>query len=206
MTLPNFLIVGVPKAGTTSLYKYLSQHPDVYVPQIKEPHYFSRNFLLKCISGPGGDRATKDVCTTFTKYEKLFNGVKSETSIGEASPSYFYFDECIGDIKSTLGSEIKIIILIRNPIARAFSNYLHLIRERREKLTFFDALQHEKIRVESGWGDFWRYADHSLYASRLAKYFDAFDRKNIKVIIFEEFAANTANTVRSTFEFLGVDP
>jgi hypothetical protein len=69
MTLPNFLIVGVPKAGTTSLYKYLSQHPDVYVPKIKEPHYFSRNFILKCIPGPGDDIAMKDVCTTFTEYE-----------------------------------------------------------------------------------------------------------------------------------------
>jgi hypothetical protein len=60
--------------------------------------------------------------------------------------------------------------------------------------------------MESGWGDFWRYADHSLYASRLVKYVDAFDRRNIKVIIFEELVTNTAKTVRSTFEFLGVDP
>jgi hypothetical protein len=178
----------------------------VYVPKIKELHYFSRNFILKCISGPGDDIVTKSVCRTFIECEKLFNDVKEERSIGEASPSYFYFAECIDEIKNTLGNEVKIIILIRNPTARAFSNYLHLIRERWEKLTFFEALQKERIRMESGWGDFSRYADHSLYASRLAKYFAAFDRKNIKLIIFEELAANTAKTVKSTFEFLGVNP
>lgn len=206
MRLPNFLVVGAPKAGTTSMHRYLSEHPAIYVPPKKGLHYFTYDHLREKINGPGDREAIAGFCKTFPEYESHFADVPSQCqAIGDASPSYLYFSSCIPQIQKYLGSSTKIIIMIRNPIDRAFSMYLHLVRAKRETLSFYDALQAEDDRLKWGWGDAWFYKAHSLYCSKIKDYLEAFGHNNVKVIEHNDFSNHTLHTMQEVYSFLGVD-
>jgi len=206
-TIPNFLVVGAPKAGTTSMNRYLSEHLEVYMPARKGLHYFTCQDLMRCSNGPGDKEAIQNICTTFDQYQSFYATVPSSAlAIGDASPSYLFYSNCIPSIKQTLGSQVKIIIMIRNPVERAFSNYLHMVSNKRENLSFFDALLAEDGRVKQGWGDFWQYRGHSLYYAKLKDYLDAFGASQVKVINHDEFAHNTLRSMQDIYTFLNVDP
>jgi len=206
MRLPNFLIVGVPKSATTSLHHYLSEHPQIYMPDKKDCNYFTAKYRAANTAGPGdkeilvGDAAREE-------YNNHFNNVNGEVAIGDSSTSYFYFlPQCSQDIKAMLGSDIKIIVALRNPLDRSFSNYMHLVREGRETLPFLEALAQEDARREAHWNDFWRYKDHSLYAEKMQYCLDEFGAKNVKILFYEDFAANRLGVLQDVFRFLEVDP
>jgi hypothetical protein len=204
--LPNLLVVGAPKAGTTSLHNYFRHHPQIYTPSVKSHHYFSHECLGKRVNGPGDLNAISSICRSLEDYKKRFEGSPlSARIISDHSPSYLYFaDHCIQKIKHTLETNVKVIILIRNPVKRAFSNYMHLFNSGREKLSFWDALQAEEQRERDAWSDFWMYKRHSLYSEKIQRYLEAFGELRVKVIIQEELAADGAAIMRGVFEFLGV--
>jgi len=131
---PNFIIIGAMKAATTSLYTYLKQHPDVFMTSIKEPMFFN-NFQKETNFKLHG-RKTKKI-TTFEQYYTLFNSVKNESAIGEASPSYISNKDCPNLIHKHLPNT-KIIAVLRQPVAQTESLYLilkqPLIKKRNEKL------------------------------------------------------------------------
>jgi len=206
MSLPNFLIVGVPKSATTSLHNYLSDHPQIYMPQKKDFNYFTRKYRAPNSAGPGDKKIVLDDDSGLADYEQHFQEVNGEKAIGESSTSYFYFPECNKDIKAALGDNVKIIVALRNPIDRAFSNYMHLVREGRETLPFHEALAQEETRREAHWSDFWRYKDHSLYAEKMQDCLDEYGAQNVKVLLYEDFAANTLGVLQEVFRFLEVDP
>ncbi|PLX81802.1 MAG: hypothetical protein C0617_15810 [Desulfuromonas sp.] len=202
--LPNFLIIGVPKAGTTSLDHYLRQHPQIFLPQKKELHYFSYRFLKESLAGPGDLGSLQSVCSTFREYENCFCNAGEVSAIGEISPSYFYFREVAHEMRKRLGN-IKVVISLRDPLKRAYSNYMHLVRDDRETLSFYNALCEEEQRKAKGWSDFWRYSEHSLYSQNLRFFMDVFGPENVKVVIFEEMVRDTEGSLRDLFKFLGVD-
>lgn len=203
--LPNFVVIGAPKSGTTSLYHYFRQHPDIYLPKVKELHYFSFPELGMDSMGPDDSVVRDGLCQTWEQYMNQYQEVGNQSAIGDISPSYLYYSSSANKIKEKLGA-VKIIAIIRNPIDKAFSQYMHMIREGLETLTFSDALAAEAIRREQSWGDIWRYAESSLYAERLKKFIEVFGKENVKVVFFEDFTRNTPTVLTELLSFIGVDP
>jgi hypothetical protein len=203
--LPNFVVAGAAKCGTTSLFHYLKQHPDVFLPVQKELHYFAYEHLSRNSGGPGGARSLDFACATREAYEAHYRGAGSQVAIGEVSPSYFYFDEVSERIKSELCAP-RIVIILRNPIEKAYSQYMHLVRDNRETLPFFEALIAEQDRIADGWPALWRYAESSLYSRRITKYLDVFGQDRVKILVFEDLSENPAQVLDALFAFLGLAP
>jgi len=201
--LPNFLLVGAAKCGTTSIASYLSHHPDIYMSPIKEPKFFTAQFLPFPLRGPGDSFVENFTVKTFDAYQRLFRQVKNEKAIGDASVDNLYFyRKVIPLIKRYLG-DIRILIVLRNPVERAFSAYKNLLRDSRETLSFEDALEREGVRRRKGYEYLWRYLDVGLYYHQVKAYLESFSR--VKVLILEQFENGSFDILRHIFAFLEVD-
>src|ERR671929_75877 len=133
MTMPNFFIIGAMKSGTTALYYYLEQHPEVYMSPVKEPNFFCSQ----------EQKNGADAVTDIRAYERLFRGVLGETAVGEASHCYLYEPRAAAAIRRCV-PEAKLLAILRNPIDRAFSHFLHMVRTGSEPLSdFAQALREE---------------------------------------------------------------
>jgi hypothetical protein len=202
--LPNFLVIGAPKCGTTSLHHYLSQHPEVYVPKRKELHYFSYPYMQRFAAGPGDAHILAPLCSTRQAYEQHYARVGTQPAVGDVSPSYLYYAEVSERIKAELGRP-KIVVVLRDPINKAFSQYMHLVRDNRETLTFSAALMAEEQRIRDGWAALWRYAESSLYADRLKRYLTIFGADQVKILLFEDLTRAPHLVMSDLFTFLGID-
>jgi hypothetical protein len=201
--LPNFLIAGAAKAGTTSLYYYLNEHPEIYMSPIKEPKFITSNFIKSPFKGIGDEKVEKNIIKNWDSYLELFSGVKEEKAIGEASvDNLYYYEQSIFYIKKFLG-DVKIIIILRNPIERAFSSYLHLVRDNREFLTFEEALEQEEIRKKENWEFIWHYKSVGFYYNQVKAYLENFS--NVKIYLYDDFKENPLKVVQDIYRFLGVD-
>jgi len=183
MPLPNFLIIGAAKAGTTSLYHYLRQHPDVFMSAVKEPRYYWQE-------GVGNSRLE-----IFGReaYEGLFRDVTSEHAVGEATTHYLNSPTAPERIAADL-PDVKLIVSLRNPAERAYSSYLGRLQGGEERRGVEETMRAGSYYVES-----------SRYHGSLSRYFARFGRERIKVILFDDLVANPRAVVRDLFEFLGVD-
>lgn len=203
--LPNFLIVGAAKSGTTSLYYYLKQHPEIYMSEKnKEPHFLvHEKFKDIDEDTPMAQQTLKYIVDDLEKYKKLFEDVVDEKMVGEASTGYLYeSEESIKNIKKYLG-DIKIIMILRNPIDRAYSAYSHLKKGHFENLSFMEALKAENVRKEEKWDRFFRYIDYGMYHGQVEQYKKEFT--NVKVILFDDLESKKEEIVKETFEFLEVN-
>ena len=172
----DFIIVGVARCGTTSLYHYLNQHPEIAFSRIKEPKYFSSINKKFPHKGPGDDTVDANVVKDFSEYLRLFKKTPQCKVIGEASSDYFYFHKkTIPEIKKTFGANVKIIISIRNPIDRSFSAYNNLVRDSRETSTFYDGLMKEQKRIKENFDWMWHYANGSLYYEGILSFIKNFN-------------------------------
>lgn len=201
--LPNFVIAGFPKCGSTSLYYYLNEHPEIFMPTQKELHFFTHEILSSTIEGPGDNQVNKFHITNFDEYKKCYSKVSGQKTIGDASPSYINYPSCISEIKDKLGNDVKIIVLLRDPVKRTYSNYLHLVREHREDLDFFSALKEEQNRKDKKYSDFWYYTFNSFYYDKIKAFKAEF--KDVMVITTEEMSKETSKVIRDTYKFLGVN-
>lgn len=205
MMLPNFLIIGAAKSGTSSLDRYLAQHPDIYMPKKKEAHIFSIPDFPERFNGPGDEGMNEETIRNREDYERLFDGVQGQHAVGESSVFYLYYPGTAKRIYEA-NPNMKLIVMLRNPVDRAFSAYMHVVRDERETLSFEDSLAQEAIRRVNHYEPMWLYRELGLYADQLTRFYDVFPREQIKVILFEDFARNTEKWVSEVFEFLGVDP
>lgn len=197
----DFLIVGTARAGTTTLFEILRRHPDIFVPQRKECRYFSD--LSGNFAGPGAYYANA-VTPTLEKYTALFKRAGPDQTCGDISPDYLYhYQNAVPKILREAGAQIPIIIVLRNPIDRAYSHYLHRVRDGTEKLSFEDALAAEEERRAANWAPGWFYADRSLYADAVRAYRDNFDR--VLVLLFEEDIV-TGRAAGKILKFLNLPP
>ena len=195
MTMPNFLIIGAMKAGTTALYYYLAQHPQVYMSPVKEPDFF----CSEAQTGRG-DNPVSDA----EAYQDLFRDASTEKAIGEASHCYLYEPEAVVRIQQCL-SDAKFVAILRDPVDRAYSHFLHMVRTGTEPLTDFgQALQEEEVRADPH-RSFQDYIGRGLYFDQLKRYFDAFGREPIKVFLYEDLSNAPVDTLQETFRFLEVD-
>jgi len=204
-TLPNFFIVGAAKAGTTSLHYYLQQHPDIFLPSMKESFFFS-GFRRNSFNGIGSEYG-HDIVEELDSYKKLFQDVKNEKAIGEACVAYLYFFErTINNIRTYLKETPKIVIVLRDPAERAFSNYRHHVRDRIENLSFAQAIEHstlEKRKNERWWWGF-QYIDVGYYYNQVNAYIKAFGNDNVKIYLYEDLEENTHEVINNLFGFLGL--
>lgn len=207
MTLPNFLIIGAAKSGTTALYEYVRQHPEVYMTDPKEPFFFALEGQSIQYNGPG-DQAYADLemRNTLETYEALFDDVTTEKAVGEASIFYLYTPEAAHNIKRHI-PDVKMLVMLRNPVSRAYSSFTHMMRENREPLhDFAEALADEPNRIRDKWHAIWHYQAAGLYADQVAHYFNTFSRDQVQVYLQDDMKADTQAVVRSVFEFIGVNP
>jgi hypothetical protein len=203
MTLPNFLIIGAAKSGTTALYEYLNQHPDIFLSEVKELRFFS--YTNENTSHVPEIYLHKGV-TTIEEYIKHFEDVKDETIIGEASPMYLYTPGTAERIKSTIPNA-KLLAILRNPVDRAFSAYSHAIREWKEPaLSFREGLDLENDRIAQGWGMLWHYINAGYYYKQLKPYYDTFNKEQLKITLYDDLVSDGQKLIKEIFIFLGVDP
>ncbi len=205
MSMPNFLIIGAAKSGTTALYQYLKEHPQIYMSPVKEPKFFGLEGEKLDFYGPGDERANHAVVTDIDAYQALFQGISNETAIGEASTWYLYSQKAPRQIQNYI-PEAKLIAVLRNPVDRAYSNFLHQIRNNFETTTdFFQALREEDARIHNNWRPFWHYKQMGFYYVQLNRYFQIFPRKQIQVYLYEDFCNKPIEMLQSIFQFLDVD-
>lgn len=189
---PNFFIVGAPRSGTTSLYEYLNDVPGIFMCPVKEPNYFNisvDNDLF--LSKPVRDKK---------KYLDLFKNVKDELAIGEASPTYLW-DPMAPKLIHDVIPDARIIMSLRDPITRAFSEYLFLTGLGSVKGTFLDTIQ---TSIKAKYYSSGRLIQNGLYYQQVKRYVDLFSFAQIKIIIFEELVQNSRECVKQILNFLGV--
>jgi hypothetical protein len=206
MTTPNFLILGAPKAGTTALYAYLSQHPQVYMSPHKEPNFFAFEGNPPHYTGPGDSSGiNRSSVTRLDAYRALFAGANGEVAVGEASPLYLQFPDAAHRIHHHV-PDVKLIAILRNPVERAYSDFLYRRKNGNEPSDDpLVAFQSEDERLARGWSPYFGYLQKGRYADHLERYFSLFARYQISVFLFEDLRNELDATLRRTFEFLGVD-
>jgi hypothetical protein len=199
--LPTFLIVGAAKSGTTSLYHYLREHPDVFMPFPKEPRFFA----FADTTPPDNDWERQSL-TRLEDYLSLFREAGDSGQRGEASVHYLLlYETTIRNIKKYHPDwrNLKIAIILRSPVERAFSNYSMLRMKGAEPLGFDEALQAGEGRRQRGEGVLLDYVGAGMYHDQVKAYVDTFPR--LKVFLYDDLQTEPAKLVRDFYAFLGVD-
>ena len=176
MRAANLFCIGCPKSGTTTLFKILCQHSQIHTPKFKEPFFFNNSNYQNGIDW----------------YAKTYyDGIKNEKWILDFTPSYLYSDEALFRINEySKGKDLKFIVMLRNPVERAYSHYLHTLRDGLEDLDFNGAIQAESERLLNYENNLlsqlkYSYIYQSLYHKHLSKYFESFGRNNFFVINYD---------------------
>ncbi len=199
----NFFMVGAAKCGTTSMFRYLLQHPDVTWGEIKEPEFFSTKYVNLPHKGPKAKEFDEVRTYRIEDYEFLYRNVGAEKIIGDASTTYIYHEQCADDIKK-YNPDAKILIMLRNPAVRAFSAYMHMKRDQCEKESFLDVYNQSNERVKMNYVGLFDYAGRSLYADRVEHYINIFGKDKVKVIVLEEFEKDKDKVMDELCDFLEI--
>jgi len=203
------------------LYRYLKQHPEIYMSPIKEPNYFAKDIDVDLFREDYKRKALIDTkkyfskskleelhlafITNFEDYLQLFRKVNDEKAIGECSNSHLYSRVAAKEIRKFI-PDAKIIMILRNPIERAYSHYL---------MNLGDGLTSERDFVKEvladfnksykGWGISHLYIELGLYYEQVKRYLELFPRQNVKIILYEDFKNYPEKMLKEIFEFLNVD-
>lgn len=210
MRKPNFFIVGAPRCGTTALYFYLKQHPDVYMCDQKEPYYFSTDFHEE--SDKYFKRMIRFPIRNKEQYLKLFMEANKEKIVGEGTSEYLYSKEAAKNIYK-FNREAKILISVRNPIDFLYSIHSNLISWGGEDiLDFKTALDIEPKRLKGNylpkgllWPSSLYYSERIKFSEQITRYHDLFSENQVKISIYDDFKKDNLKTYRSVLEFLNVD-
>lgn len=201
----DFFVVGAARSGTTSFYNYLSQHPQVFLPSVKECNYFSDVESMDqevYIDPEFGKQYHMKIINSYTVYESLFKNVESEKLKGEVSPSYLWDRSSAKKIWAH-NKNAKIIISLRNPIYRAYSHYLmHYNTGYEKEISFEDAIKAKKSTI---WGGGNLYLEMGLYYEQVKVYLDYFEPQNIKIVIYEDWIKDINIQMNHIFDFLKLD-
>jgi hypothetical protein len=203
MRKPNFFMVGAPKCGTTSVYHYLSGHPDVFLTNPKEPYSL---VVPKSAVGLGPGKLGSNITNDPDWYRSLYARAEGEKVVGEASAGYLHFHQLvIPQIKTVAESEPHILIILRNPVERAFSSHIHHIRNNLEPITDFRAaLSAQAIRKQENWWFGYQMTEVSLYADAVQAYLSHFHK--VKVLLFDDLVADADDFMKVICQFLEIDP
>ncbi len=204
MNQPNFLIVGASKSGTTSLWHYLNEHPDIYLPKPKEPLFFIidkvKNYYRK---DPAYLAAKDNLIYNFEDYQNLFTLQPENIIKGEASASYlYYYKTAVGNIKKYLAEEPKIIIILREPVKKVISHFTFYKCNGWEPHSFEKALALEHERKSKNYNPFYHYTSQGFYYDSVKYYIENF--KKVHVCFYDDLKDNLTQFLNEIFNFLEV--
>ncbi|MGD1703138.1 sulfotransferase family protein [Dapis sp. BLCC M229] len=194
MKLPNFLVVGIEKAGTTSIYQYLNQHPQVYMSPVKETNFLERdweNFQGK----PNPKRID-----TWEKYSNLFNNVQDEIAIGEVSPNYLFHYKSSSERIIKYVPDVKMIAILRNPVDRAYSDYLMHLRDSINVEKVHSLTEQVKFRADTSFT-----LKKGFYYTPLKYYFDTFGKERVKIYLYNDLSEDSSAMMQDMYQFIGVN-
>lgn len=205
LRLPEFIVIGAARSGTTALYSYLRQAPDVFMPAVKEPNFFAYEGKSLSCQGPGADFINNSV-TDIKAYKALFDQAEAGMICGEASPLYLFEPRAPERIRHHV-PDAKMIAILRNPIDQAFSHFLYAARLRIEPIEdFTEALAAADDRLARGWQPLFGYADFPRYGEQLERYFTRFPRDQFLIRTYEELCGNPEQVMSDSLAFIGADP
>jgi len=193
MTLPNFMIVGAQKSGTTTLYDILAQHSDIYLSSTKESKFFVEE-----------EKYNKGIEFYSNEYFSKYSGQKA---IGEIDPEYIFFEDVPQRLRYDISKDLKLIFILRNPVARAYSHYLMTYKRGWDELSFEEAIKEEPQRIEK---DFFSkhhqsYITRGYYSKQIKRYLEYFPIENMQFIIMEDdFIVNKEQTIHKLLKFIDV--
>ena len=206
MRLPNFIVIGAPKSGTTALRRYLIQHPEIFMSTPKEPRFFALVGEKLNFMEPDGRPAliNKSRFTTLEAYGRLFEKASREKAVGEASVEYLSHPQAAERIRQHL-PDVKLLAILRNPVEAAYSGYLMTRGVGLEPCaTFLDAIRDQDRRVRENCFD-GLYVQPGFYHAHLTRYGELFGDSQIRVYLYEDLTGNPRSVVEDIFRFLGVD-
>ena len=204
MRAPNFFVIGAPRCGTSTFHEGLRQHPQVFMPEEKEPWYYAFGERTAPFKGPKDELFYHYLNSE--QYAALFVGARDEVAVGEASTIYLFSEQALARLRAER-PDAKFLAILRNPIDRGYSNFLQHQQQGREPLrSYRAALEAEPSRRAADWAPYWFYLDVGFYGRQLQRYYDAFGAERVKVFLLEDLQQDAAAVYRAAFEFLGVDP
>lgn len=202
---PNFFVIGAGKSGTTSLYHYLKQHPQIFMSPVKEPKFFTLASQELKFNGPGDERIIPETISSEEAYLALFRDAGEAPVLGEASTLYLSSEGTAENIAKRV-PQARLVAILRHPADRAYSAYMHLRRDGFETLESFQAaLDAEPERIRQGYYYHWHLKSRGFYGRYLKTYYDRFPREQIKVFLYEDFKSSAQDLLTEIFHFLGVD-
>ncbi|WP_395657198.1 sulfotransferase family protein [Nocardioides sp.] len=204
---PDFLIVGAPKAGTTALHAALAQHPEVFMTQPKEPKYWLCDGAPPpAWRGPGDAHSQQEWTWRAEEYAALFAEAPAGSIRGESTPFYLWSRGAHRRIAEAL-PDVRLVAVVRDPIDRAYSNWMHLWSDGLEQVPDFEeAFALQDARVHAGWAPFWRYRELGMYGEQLEHLFQYVDRSRVLVLRYRDVVDDPRGTVDRTCRFLGISP
>jgi hypothetical protein len=205
--LPTFLIIGAAKSGTSSLFSYLKQHPQIGMCTRKEPGFFAfdnRPYPYRLPRTPIS--RAKGTITSLARYQALYAHTRPDQARGEASHLYLTFAaEASASIKRHV-PQAKLVVVLRQPADRAYSHYLMQRGRGLEPLSFGAAIAAEPARRAQGWDPDWWYSEVGRYGAQLATYRRHFPLEQMRVVLYEDLVRDPRAVLASIFAFIGVDP
>ncbi len=219
---PNFVVAGAAKCGTTSLYHYLKQHPDVYMSPIKETNHFSQDIRPENFSAEYKtyERAKNLDIEQFVNsdmtgdqwgayilnrehYLKLFRFASGKKAIGEISNSYLYSSVAAQNIRNDF-PDMKVVMILRQPAERAYSHYLANLRDGRTTLPFRPEVEHDDAKQHHGWSISHLYFELGCYADQVERFQKLFPASQLRIYLFDDLKNNNRALVKDLFDFLGL--
>ncbi len=204
MALPDFLVIGAPKAGTTALHAALARHPALFMSAVKEPKYFLTEGAPPTRGGPGDAKTYREYVWRRDDYEALFDDAPPGALRGESTPFYLY-DRAAQRRIHDLIPHARLIVVLRDPVERAHSNWTHLWSAGLEPIDdVVLACAAQERRIAAGWAPFWHYVGLGRYGEQLRDLYTRFPREQVRVLRYRDLVDRPAATLDDICAFLGV--
>lgn len=203
--LPDFLLLGAPKAGTTALHAALARHPELFLSRPKEPKYYlCGDSPPPAYRGPGDAHSNREWIWQRQRYLDLFADARPDQRAGESTPFYLYHRDARRRIAADL-PDARLVAVLRDPVDRAYSNWMHLWADGLEPCAdVVEACEREPERIEAGWAPFWHYRGLGMYGRQLADLFEHVPREQVLVLRYGQLVDDPPRTLSTVCRFLGV--
>jgi hypothetical protein len=203
--LPDFLLIGAPKAGTTALHSALARHPELFLSPVKEPKYYlCGDSPPPAYNGPGDAHSNREWVWQRQRYLDLFAEAGDDQVAGESTPFYLYHRDARRRIANDL-PRAKLVAVLRDPVDRAYSNWMHLWADGLEPCSdVVEACARESRRIDAGWAPFWHYRSLGMYGRQLADLFEHFPREQVLLLRYRHLVEDPHTALNRVCRFLGV--
>lgn len=206
--LPTFVVAGAARSGSTAVIESLRKHPDVFVTQPKEPHFLALAGETPRFTGPDDDTTINRVAVTGDQaYRDLFPADGEFLATGEGSVSTLYYHDDALPRLYRLNPDVRVVLVLREPVARAFSSHQYLLNRGSEPLAdFLDAVAREQDRIDAGWHHLWHYTAMSRYAESVRHTLDTFGTDQVGVWWYDDLTEDPIRCLTEIHDFIGVTP